>query len=360
MQEKRFIYETEEYKYYLVPEDEGAEGAFFVNHEKANDRGGHFGHAMVECPNGDIIAWYPNCNADNGGHSGRGWMEYKRSSDKGITWTEGKPFPYSKTLWDLNLGMSVINEKAIVADDGTIILFNLICDVATDALWEPYFAPTYILSRDNGETWETAKRFTSLHGRVFDVYKRNGMIYVLFEAGFSSDPKKLGFRLYCSLDNGKTFFLRSSIPFDLRGRYYGNLEELEDGSLIAYTYNEDNEYYIEYSTSSDDGKSWSEVKTTYFPNRIRNPQIIKFKDTYFAFGRSGGYGEDFGHIAMYCSPDGLNWNDGLIIARRRAGVCAYSNPILIGGGEKILYQSSHSYRLNLTNVRHWFIEAEKK
>ena len=137
MEEKRLVFETDQYRYYLSNEDESAPGAFFVDHQK-NNRSGHFGHAMAECPNGDILAFYPNCNVDNGGHSGRGWMETKRSTDGGVTWSEGKPFPYSKQLWDLGLATSSINEKAIVADDGSILLFNLICDVSANALWEPY------------------------------------------------------------------------------------------------------------------------------------------------------------------------------------------------------------------------------
>ena len=358
MENRKLVYETEDYRYYLVPEDESAENCFFVNHQ-ANNRSGHFGHAMVQCANGDILAFYPNCNTDNGGHSGRGWMEYKRSCDGGITWSEGKPFPYSKGLWDLGLAMSSINEKAITADDGTVILFNLICDVQADALWEPYFCPNYLLSHDNGETWEKAKRFTAMHGRVYDLYKRDGAIYILMASCFNALEKKNGFKLFCTLDNGKTVFLRSTLPFK-PDRYYGNLEVLPDGKLIAYTYCEDNEYYIEYCTSEDDGKSWSEVKNTYFPNRIRNPQIIKFKDSYFAFGRSGSYGEDKGHIIMYASRDGLTWGEGTIIARRGGGLCAYSNPILVGDGDRILYQSSHSYYLNQTNVRHWFVDAERK
>ena len=46
-------------------------GILFVDHEK-NNRSGHFGHAMVQCENGDVLCFYPNCNTDGHGHSARG------------------------------------------------------------------------------------------------------------------------------------------------------------------------------------------------------------------------------------------------------------------------------------------------
>lgn len=45
-------------------------------------RGGHLGHAMVEYESGKILCFYANCNGKpNNGHSGDGWMEFKRSLD---------------------------------------------------------------------------------------------------------------------------------------------------------------------------------------------------------------------------------------------------------------------------------------
>lgn len=357
MEEKRFVYETEEYKYYLVPENEEAEGAFFVNHEKTNNRGGHFGHAMVECPNGDIIAWYPNCNADNNGHSGRGWMEYKRSSDKGITWTEAKPFPYSKTLWDLNLGMSIINEKSIVADDGTIILFNLVCDVARDALWEPYFEPTYITSTDGGYTWSEPKVFNEKYGRIYDAHVKDGNIYVL---------SHLEGKYYISVssDGGETFKERkNTVPAPARS-YYGTMGFLKDGSMIVYTYSESDETVLNYSISENRGTTWSGMKTAKFEKCIRNPQFIELNGAYFIMGRSGSLGSDAiqGHNIIYCSNDGIRWDSGTYLSMRTAGIGAYSNAIIVGSfnmdvPNRVLYQASKAYHNHLTNIHHWWIDA---
>lgn len=66
----------------------------FVDHQK-NNRSGHLGHAMAECKDGSLIAFYSNCSGQKGvefgypGHSMFGWVEYKRSFDRGITWSDG-------------------------------------------------------------------------------------------------------------------------------------------------------------------------------------------------------------------------------------------------------------------------------
>lgn len=357
------FYETEQTQFFLTPGDIPNQGILFVDHQKQN-RGGHFGHALVEYADGKILDFYPNCNTDNGGHSGRGWMEWKRSEDGGETWSEGKAFPYSKNLYDLNIGITSINEKAVLTDDGQVLLFNLLCDVSENALWEPYLAPTYLMSSDGGETWGEPRRFTRLHGRVYDAVKREGTIYILFCACYNENPEDNGFRLFCSEDNGARFYERSRLPF-LPDRFYGSLEWLPTGELIAYTYTEANEYCIEYAVSENQGKVWSPVQTTFFAKRIRNPQIVRFCDAYFAFGRSGHFGENPGNLVLYCSQDGLRWDEGRYLAVRTAGHGAYSNALVTGllnpaKKPRMLYQASHAYYLHQTNVLHWWIDAKKK
>lgn len=356
------IHENPKYRFSITPDGIPNSGIMFADLQKSN-RGGHFGHAMIEYAPGKLLAFYPNCNTDNNGHSGRGWMDYKRSTDCGITWSEGKPLAYSKQLYDLNIGFTSINEKAVLADDGKIILFNLICDVSKSALWEPYVAPTYITSTDGGETWSRAVRFTGLHGRVYDVLKKDGKIYVLFEAVYNADAAQNGYRLFVSDDNGARFYERSRLPFRT-DRYYGNLEWLADGRMVAYAYCQDNEYYIETATSSDMGRSWSDVGTVYFEKRMRNPQVVRFYESYFCFGRSGQSGENAGNIIMYCSDDGLHWDTGAYLSMRTAGIGAYSNTLVaeVPGEDRkrLIYQSSHAYYLNQTNVLMWMIDAEEK
>ena len=338
-------------------------GILFVDHQK-NDRSGHFGHAMVQCANGDVLCFYPNCNNDVEGHSGRGWMEYQRSTDGGLTFAPAQPLPYSQTLYDLNIGTTSMNEKAVCTPKGTVLLFNIICDVSTSAVWEPYLRPTYLRSTDNGYTWEQAKIFCDWRGRIYDVQIMNEKIYVLMGCGWNTPEEENCFRLYVSEDDGITFREHSKLPFEAgtMKRFYGTMEQLQDGRLIIYTYNPEDENNLDYVVANPSLDGWSEVRHAYFARRIRNPQMISFKGSYFIFGRSGQLGkeEDNGHVICYCSKDGINWDEGRYVIKRTAGIGAYSNTLRVtfGGVERVLYQTSHAYHLHQTNILHFWLDGE--
>ena len=64
----------------------------FVDHQ-AQRRSGHMGHALVSYSPGCILDFYSNVDYDRvNGHSGYGWMEYKRSTDGGKSWSEAQNF----------------------------------------------------------------------------------------------------------------------------------------------------------------------------------------------------------------------------------------------------------------------------
>ncbi len=114
----------------------------FVDHQK-NNRSGHLGHAMAQCKDGSIIAFYSNCSGVSGiefggaGHSMYGWVEYKRSFDRGLTWGEAKVLKYSYDSF-LDGVYKIGCEKAVVCDDGTIVLF---CLRSIGKYFEPYATP---------------------------------------------------------------------------------------------------------------------------------------------------------------------------------------------------------------------------
>ncbi len=118
--------------YDVTPKNPPNDGILFVDHSQTG-RSGHLGHALVEYEDGKILAFYPNCSDDNRGHSALGWMAYKRSEDGGETWSDPEVLAYTKNLFDegqtSNLATrrhSAFGEKAVLTDDGEIVLFFLV------------------------------------------------------------------------------------------------------------------------------------------------------------------------------------------------------------------------------------------
>ncbi len=356
--------------YILTPEGTPGEGILFVDHE-ANGRTGHMGHALVEYAPGKILAFYPDCSAEDPrwkGHSGFGWMAYKRSEDGGETWSSPMTEPYSKALFDKAIGRTMMCEKAVCTEDGKILLFYLTCDMVTNGhIWEPYYEPCYAQSVDGGETFTNMKLFVHEPGRVYDACCRDGKVYVLFFANAElpgiAHAKNYEYRLYVSEDRGETFTLRSVLPFQSTiNCFYGSMTFGPDGRLIAYIYDDKDERNLKYVISQDEGKTWGYERRAFFEKKMRNPQIVCFEGRYFMHGRSGSYGENAGNFVLYSSEDGVNWDEGVYLRMATQGAGAYSNNLhvhLPGGRSRLLIQASHAYRENRTNILHWWLEKKE-
>lgn len=347
----------------IYPPDPPNEGILFVDHSK-NDRSGHLGHALVQYSPGKILAFYPNVSNDNKGHSAVGWMEYKRSLDGGKTWSKPQALGYSKKMFEgSGKQKSAFTEKAVLTDDGDIILFHLNCDISEGAGWRPHYNPTYTKSSDGGYTWSEPKTLGAKVARVYDAMNYEGNIYVLLFAN-DSETSFLGtspdhiYQLFVSEDGGNSFEERSILPFNTIGRAYGTMEVLKSGEIIVYIQDMSNDPFgpLDYVTSSDNGRTWSEVKTTYFTKRIRNQQMIKYNNGFFMHGRAKG-----GHFVLYSSEDGKVWDEGTYLRMGEAGAGAYSNSIVVDspdsvGKKRLLIQASHAYENNKTNVLHWWLQ----
>ena len=341
------------------------QGLLFVNHASAN-RSGHLGHALVEYDDRKLLAFFPNCSADNDGHSAVGWMEFKRSLDGGRTWSKRQPLLFSKQLFKQGKGRTAMAEKAVRTDRGDIVLFYLICDISKTALWQPYWTPLYSVSADGGETWSEPKPVCNSRGRIYDAVYQDGEVRALHFANDATGTwwgttDEHVFELHVSRDGGKSFVRRSVLPFNTKDRGYGSLGRLANGDLIAFIYNRTNEQELDYTTSGDGGKTWSGVKTAQFSRKIRNPQFIAFGSRYFMHGRSGAYGDGSGHMILYTSRDGLNWDHGIYLRMKDTGTGAYSNSIVVGtlndrAPNRLLIQASHAYKQSQTNVLHWWVE----
>ena len=362
--------------YEITPKNPPNDGILFVDHAPAK-RGGNLGHALVEYEDGKILAFYPNCNEDNNGHSAVGWMEYKRSTDYGETWSEPIVLDYSKNLFDEGQAggpntekFSAFGEKAVLTDNGDIVIFFLVCNITHDAIWRRFQIPTYIISEDGGHTWSAPYQLCDNRGRLYDAKYDNGEILALHfkndnEINFLGNKDEHVYQLYVSKDGGRTFELRSELPFDTIGKSYGTMGKLASGSIIVYIYNKNAEDTMDYVISPDDGHTWSEPKIAHFQKKIRNPQMASLNGSYFMHGRSGhlqGEKKDKGHFVLYSSRDGIAWDDGTVLRMREAGTGAYSNSIVVGSHNpnkqnRLLIQSSHAYKLSLTNLLHWWINT---
>ncbi len=352
----------------VVPDNIPNDGILFADLQK-EDRSSHLGHALVEYAPSKILAFYPNCSAEDkryNGHSGYGWMEFKRSEDGGETWSEPIPEPNSKALFDLGCGRSLMCEKAVCTNSGRIVLFYLQCDVYTNGhTWEPYHNPLYAISDDQGYTFSQAKNLGTTPGRIYDVVYQNGVIYVMFQRGPYCWEGRCGeYELLISEDDGQTFTSRGLIPFDgTKCCFYGSMLFTPEGKLLAYCYDEYDEHNLKYIISNDCGMTWETTRRTFFARRLRNPQLTYFGGKYIIHGRSGSHGaeEEQGHFVLYTSDDGINWDEGQYMHMRVAKAGAYSNNLVVhmpDGSERLMIQASKAYEEYKTNILMYFIEKK--
>ena len=335
----------------------------FVNHREKN-RSGHLGHALAECNDKSILAFYSNCSGIvNKGHSMYGWVEYKRSVDYGITWGEAKRLEYSYDAF-IDGTYKIGCEKAVVTKEGTVVLF---CLRSIGAYFEPYATPVCLRSTDNGETWSEPIEVTRERGRIYDAIYRDGKIYVLqfaysTDEGFICGKEGVFYNLLVSEDDGKTFSLQSVIPFDTLGHAYGNMIFREDGSLVFYAYNRNDEYHLTALISEDQGKNWGRPHSLYVDKIARNPQIGIVNGKYILHGRS----ENGVNFVFYHSDDAINWSSGVIVSDildgKPRGGCYYSNNLRVVGSdgrERLLIQYSEQYEQDLAkvNIMHSWIET---
>ncbi len=350
----------------FVPPNPPNDGILFVDHSN-NNRSGHLGHALVEYEPGKLLAFYANCSDANRGHAAVGWTEYRRSVDGGETWSDPIELEHAKRTFDDGQRRSAFCEKAVLAPDGAIVVTTLECDLQTNPGWHPHYEPMVLRSTDGGETWQDTVPLSDEPGRVYDMMRLGDEILALefcndtAETFVGTRPEHV-YNLYVSEDSGKSFSLRSTLPFDTEGRGYGTMEILPDGGLIAYVYNINDEQNLDYVVSDDQGRTWTEPDTAFFERQIRNPQMTRFKDGYVLHGRSGSKGDEEirGHFILYTSRDGLHWDRGQYLRMQEAGAGAYSNAIVVGTldaetPERLLIQASHAYEASKTNILHWWL-----
>ena len=353
-----------------LPSDIPNDGILFVDHQK-HGRSGHGGNCLTECINGDIVSFYSNVSGETyEGHGTAGWSEYRRSTDGGKTWGESVVLNFSKRAWEGDEIYSALVFAVATAPDGTLIAF---VSQFASADWVKQLPPVCLLSHDQGQTWSEPrpldpKATVEDVSLTFDaVFTSGDQVFAFFMGGaptYCDEPHSL----YVSTDNGKSFVRRSNLPFD-HDYYYVTAGLLDNGDIIVYSYpyrpdGDVDEYNMPYVTSADEGRTWSEVKTSHFAQAIRNPQISrKIGDLYFLHGRSGSHSRDPLNLVLYASSDGIRWDEGRILHRKSGQADAYSANEVVGkydsaAPNRLLIQSSIAYEdgSSKVNEHHWWVE----
>ena len=333
-----------------------SEPIIFADNEK-NGRSGHLGHAMTEFAPGKIMAFSANTSAIRScGHSAFGWMDYSISEDYGQTWSVPVKFPYS---WEALLdGVNTISvEKVITCDNGDIVAFCLRNCQRSELSCEPWWYPRVVISKDQGKTWGAPVDFSEYKGRIYDALYYKGVAYVLQHCNdaainFCSNKPEHVHRLFKSVDNCQTFEEVCVVPFDEKeGLGYGNLIITPEEKMIAYAYNVNDEQNMSYAISEDFGKTWIDTGKSFVKNRIRNPQVGLLDGQFILHGRAGRTEAMKGSFVIYTSKDGVEWDDGLVLAKDERPSCFYSENLTVvmpNGKQKMFVKYSETYHRNPT------------
>ena len=342
------------------------EPTIYVDNQ-SRGRSGHMTHAMAEFAPGKFIDFNSNCSAlRDGGHFPYGWVEYRVSEDCGKTYSDIKTLDYSyKSFID---GINTISvEKAVGCSDGSVVAFCLRNDALTPQFCEPWSTPTVIRSLDGGESWSEPLEFSKYPGRVYDAAYYRGEIYALHfcNPNFLGTESTHKYRIYKSLDGGKSFSELSIVPIDGMGRGYGSMLFDDNGALHVYAYNSNDEVNMDHAVSYDLGKTWEILKPAFVAKGIRNPQTAMLDGIFVLHGRSG----DRNGFVIYTSTDGIEWDEGVFVEHQSYLAGAYySNNINLEdeNGKFLLIQFSSPYTsqaapyyVGTVNVKHMRLEIRK-
>ncbi|MHC4062185.1 MAG: exo-alpha-sialidase [Planctomycetota bacterium] len=207
----------------------------------------HHNHdpAIVECPNGDLLAIWYTCVEERGRELAIAASRLRYGREE---WEPASPF------WDAPDRNDHCPALWFDGED-TIYHFNGLCVAGK---WEP-LAIVMRTSKDNGVTWSKARLIAPEHGfrqmvgePVFRT--RGGAICVGADAEHGST-------IWVSWNNGRTWH-------DPGGKINGihaGIVELTDGRLMALGRNQNIDGWMPKSISSDMGRTWQASTSIFQP-----------------------------------------------------------------------------------------------
>ena len=344
------------------PDFSVSEATVAVDNE-ARGRSGHMGHALIDCGGGRILAFNSNTPTNRcAGHSGFGWMEYRVSPDYGRTWGVPRVLDYSMRLFKEGQHTALC-EKGVRAPDGRIILFFQITDASRPISCEPWSEPTFIESRDGGETWSDARQACPEKGRIYDAVVDRDSVYFLMPTSPRFCATNQDYVVYKSTNGGP--FVRHVTSIEASEKGYGAMEFAKDGSLVVYAYDSKDEEHPQYCISRDRGETWGKPARATCAKFIRNPQLRRVDDDWFLCGRNGGRSwNDPGRgdgLVLYHSTDGIHWDEGIKVDQRPDGTGTGHYSCLLpirepGRPPRLLLQYSQPYWSQSVNVMQRWIE----
>jgi len=213
-------------RYVKIPE--GSHGPLFSHH--------NHDPAIVECPNGDLLAIWYTCVEERGRELAIAASRLHYGQEQ---WELTSPF------WDTPDRNDHCPALWFDGND-TIYHFNGLCVAGK---WEP-LAIIMRTSKDNGVTWSKARLIAPEHGfrqmvgePVFRT--KEGAIV------FGSDAEH-GSTIWVSRDNGKTW----SEPGGKINGIHAGIVQVNDGRLMALGRNQNIDGWMPRSISTDMGKTW--------------------------------------------------------------------------------------------------------
>ncbi|MFQ6035318.1 MAG: SUMF1/EgtB/PvdO family nonheme iron enzyme [Sedimentisphaerales bacterium] len=204
--------------------------------------------AIVECPNGDLLAIWYTCVSERGRELGLAASRLRYGQGE---WELASPF------WDAPDRND--HAPALWRDGGKIYHF---VGLSTAATWGP-LAVVMRTSTDNGATWAKARLIVPEHQRrnqVAESVFRTQQGYIVLACD-ATPAGRGGTALHISKDNGQTW----SDPGGTIAGIHAGVAQLDDGRLIAFGRGDNIDGQMPKSISTDMGKTWTYIASGFPP-----------------------------------------------------------------------------------------------